>query len=242
MKTHLPYFLIILLLVVALFYMNGQYRKKKAESDRKDSIIAEKEAEIKYHVSATGKIVAEKRAAEATTKEAMEAYTEVIAEIKREFDVQAKDLKAFVRASFQAQGGGTGTTVIHNHYDSASKSTIVDSAAFNTEKDPFLKFNVTYYPSKLKFSPYRYVYSDSILMAFHVKKKWFMGKESVYASASFGNPGSKVTNSTSVLIKEARDKRWSVSVSAGWGLLKVKDEVHTGFFLGPSVSYALFKF
>jgi cupin superfamily acireductone dioxygenase involved in methionine salvage len=243
MKIHLTYILLLLALVVALLYFYDQNRKHMAESSRKDSVIAEKEAEIKYHVSVTGRMTSEKRAAEATTKEAMAAYNEVIEEIKREFDVKAKDIKAFVSASFRAQGSGTGTTIIHNHYDSASRLTIIDSAAFNTDQDKFLKFNVTYYPGKAKFSPYHYTYSDEILMAFHAKKRWKpFGKEEIFASASFGNPNSMVTNQTSVLIKEARDKRWSLGMSAGWGLLKVGDEVHTGFFLGPSVHYALFKF
>ncbi len=242
MKTHLTYILLLLALVVALLYFYDQNRKHSAESDRKDSVIAEKNAEIKYHVSVTGKMVSEKLAAEATTKEAMEAYTEVVKEIQREFDVKTKDIKAFVKASFQAHGSGTGTTIINNHYDSATGVTIVDSATFNTNTDKFLKFDVTYFPGKQKFSPYTYTYSDEILMAFHVKKKWILGKEQVFASASFGNPASKVTNQTSVLIKEAKDKRWSIGVSAGYGLVKVGNEVHTGFFLGPSVEYALFKF
>jgi hypothetical protein len=248
MKTHLTYILLLLLISLVAIYYFDQNRKNKAESDRKDSVIAEKNAEIKYHVSETGRIIAQKQAAEATAKEALEVYPEIVSQIRKEFDVKTKDLKAFVHASFQAQGQGDGSVTINNYYDSTSRKSY-SKIDFNTDDNPYLKLSTTidtklYDSLKRQYRPaYTYAYSDSILMAFHAKKKWKpFGKEQVFASARLSNPDAMVTNSTSVLISEAKDKRWSVSLSGGWGLVKVGSEVHTGWFAGPSVSYSLFKF
>ena len=238
MKTHLTYNVMLVLLALAAIYFYDQNRKNRAESDRKDSVIAEKNAQIKYHVSVTGRVIAEKQAAEATTKEALAAYSEVISQIRKEFDVKTKDIKAFVQASFQAQGSGEATVVNNYYQDSTGRTVKAKKFLFD---DKYLHFESELFDS-LQTAFSTYTYSDSILLAFHAKKKWFLGKETLFASARLSNPSAKVTSSTSVLIKEARDKRWSIGISAGYGLLKVKDEVHTGFFLGPSVSYSLFKF
>lgn len=238
MKIHLTYILLLLAITVAAFYFYDQSRKHQAESDRKDSIIAEKNAEIKYHVSVTGRVIAEKQAAQATTKEALEAYSEVISQIRKEFDIKTRDIKAFVQASFQAQGSGEATVVNNYYQDSTGRTVRAKKFLFD---DKYLHFESELYDS-LQTAFSTYTYSDSILLAFHGKKKWFLGKETLYASAMLSNPNAKVTSSTSVLIKEARDKRWSVGVSVGWGLVKVGDDVHTGWFLGPSIEYVLFKF
>ena len=232
MKTHAIYIAGLSILLGIVVFLVLRLERANGEIDRKDSIIAEKNAEIEYKTSETGKIVAEKIAAEATAKEALEAYPEIVNQIKREFDIKTRDLKAFVQASFHAQGHGE-ASVVNNYYTDSTGQKI--KAKQFTFKDDYLFFESTIFDDKDKADS-RYTYSDSISMAFHVKRKWRLGKETLYASASLGNPNAKVTSSTSVLIKEAKDKRFFIGPMGGY------DPFQGRFFLGVGVGYALFKF
>lgn len=222
---------VIALLIVAIIVMKARLDDAEFASQRKDTIIAEKSAVIEYHVTENGRLVASKLAAEATAKEALAAYPEIVEKLQRDFDVKIKDVKAFVQTSFQAQGTGE-TTITNNYYQDSTGNKV--RSRLLTFDDPYLHFETTLFDS-LTSSMATYIYTDTITMSFHSKRRWLLGKETLYASAMLGNPKAKVLSTTNVLIKEARDKRifigpavmydpfsqrWSAGITIGYGLLK----------------------
>lgn len=233
-KNNMTLYLIIIIgiLIMIMIYLLSRLEKAEAESERMESIIQEKEASIKYHESVTGRVIAEKEAATATTKEVIHAYSSIVKEMEREFDIKIKDVKAFVKSNFQAQGQGQ-ATVINNFYkDSTGNEIKYKSVVFD---DGYLHFESTVFDS-LKAAFSKYTYSDTILMAFHGKRKWIFGKETLYASARLSNPSAKILNTTNVIIHEAKDKRLFIGPMAGF------DPFNTTMFIGIGIGYGLVKF
>jgi hypothetical protein len=214
-------------------------RKSQAHDKQQSSVIAEKDAIIQYHVNEKGQLVAQKEAAEIRSKDLENSYPKIYETLKRDMDINAKNLKAYIQNEFAAHGTGQGSVTTNNYYDTATHKQ-VRFRDFHMS-DGYLTFDTRLYDS-LQTSLYRYTYSDTAKTAISAKRKWFLGKEQLFATTVFSNPSSKITGTTNILVNNYRDKRFSVSLSAGYGLVKVGDEVHTGWFAGPSVSYSLFKF
>lgn len=189
------------------------------------SVIAEKNDSIRYHKNDNGKILAEKLAAEIRAKDLEKMYPEVAAELERSFDIKIKNLKAYIKNEFSAQGAGTGSVNIHNHYDSLTKKTI-RFRDFDMD-DGYLTFNTRLYDS-LSSSLYKYTYSDTAQTVISSKRKWLFGKEQLYATTMFSNPNSKITGTTNILIKNHRDKRFAVMVGAGYDPFQTKPTVMVG--------------
>lgn len=251
MKTETKINLILLVFVVFLILGFGWAIERgnnfKAESDQRQSVINEKDAIITFKTNQYGKVVAEKDAAVIKANDLEKSYPEVYKMLKDEMDINAKNLKAFVRNEFAAHGTGTGT-IVNNHYYDSSTNSSYDSLKFNTDNNKYLKFNVNFElrftDGKLKYSqsPYTYSYSDTVSTAISSKKKWFLGSEKLYATTTFKNPDSKIYGATNILVNNYKDKRFSIGVGAGYGIVVVGNNVHTGWFVGPSIEYTLFKF
>ena len=84
-------------------------------------------------------------------------------------------------------------------------------------------------------APYVYTYSDTLQYAFHVKKKWFLGNEQLYGSGMLSNPNAKITNSTSVLIKDYRDKRFYLGAGMSY-------DINGNFVPSIQIGYSIYKF
>lgn len=228
MKT-LPYIVItILLFLLGLMYF--QYWKKSEESDRKDTIIQEKESQAKHWETESGRQAMEKQAAIASAKEFQEAYPKAVEELKAEFGVKFRDLKAYVRAEFEVRGQGEG--VINNTY-------LIDSAGRKYKEfkmdDGYLRFSTMLFDS-ITSAPYEYAYSDTLTYGFTMKRKWFLGKETLYGFGGLRNPQAKITSATNVLIKDFRDKRWVISVGVSY------NPILNNFSPSVNFGYALIKF
>jgi len=233
------FFVVIAALIILLTFQSIRLQKAQTSVEQKESVIAEKNAIIEYHVNEKGQIVAQKQAAEIRAKDLEDAYPKIYESLKRDMDVKIKDLKAFVQNEFEARGSGTGSVTNNNYYDSASGKNI-RFKDFHMS-DGYLTFDTRLYDS-LQSALYTYVYSDTAKTAIHAKRKWFLASEKLYATTVFSNPNAKITGTTNILVKDYRDKRFSIGISAGWGLVKVDNDIHTGWFVGPSVSYSLIKF
>lgn len=229
MKSGWPYIAIVGLLVV-IGLMLSHIKKVERESTRKDSIIAEKNDSLRYERTESGRLRVEKAAAVASTKEFKEAYPKLAEELKKEFDVKVKDLKAYVRAEFEARGSGNG---------SVSNTYYVDSTGQRYKEfkmdDGYLKFRTTLFDSLTK-APYEYTYSDTLTYGFKTEKKWFLGKEKLMGFGGLRNPNARITKATNVLIDDYKDKRWVVMAGAGVNPFDGKIIPLVG------VGYALFKF
>lgn len=229
----------ILVLILLLTMQSIRLSKSQLREKQQESVITEKNAVIEYHVNDKGKIVADKEAAELRYKDLQKSYPEIYKALKEEMDVNYKRLKAFVQNEFVSHGTGIGSVTNNHYYDSSINKTI-RFRDFHMD-DGYLTFDTRLYDS-LQSSLYSYTYIDTAKTAIHGKKKWLFAHEELYSTTVFSNPNAKITGTTNILVNNYKDKRFSVSLSAGWGLVKVGNEVNTGFFVGPSVSYSLFKF
>lgn len=249
MKKDYIYIAIIVLLAIAGIVIYGAYDDKRNEAKSLLSASSEKDAKVEKLTNALGEEIYRKQAAEVRIKDLEKSYPELAATLEKQFDIKVKNLKAYIENQFQVHGTGTGTIINNNYgYDSATK-TASDSLKYSVPNDKYLKFNVSFkvsFKDKFTFtqSPYTYTYSDTVKTVIASNKKFFQfwKNEKLYATTKFGNQNSQITGATNILVNDFKDKRFSVSLSVGYGLLKVKDEIHTGFFIGPSVSYSLFKF
>jgi len=232
MDRDLVYVGIIAVASLLAFYLFHRNRDLAEQIDHKNNIIAEKEDTIRYKTNNEGKLVAEKLAAQATAKEIAKAYPNIEEEIKRDFDVKLGDMKAYIKNQFAANGKGNST--INNHYytDSAGNEFKRRDLLF---QDGYLRFTASIYDSADIASSF-YTYSDTITTVIHSKKKWFLGKESLYASSLLRNPNAKVTGTTNLLVDTYRDKRFVIYVGAGYDPFNNQPTISLG------VGYALIKF
>jgi hypothetical protein len=226
---YLPYIAIIALLFISSFLAN-QLRRKSAESDRKDTIISEKNDSVHHWKTQSGRNAVDKLAAEATAKEFQNAYPAFADELKKEFNVEIKDLKAYVRAEFEAHGQGQGG--ISNTY-------LVDSSGHRYKEfkmdDGYLAFRTMLFDST-SVSPYNYTYGDTLTYGFKIKKRWFLGDDKLYGFGGLRNPNARIKKATNVLIKDFKDKRFSVGPFVGYGFIGKQIEI------GVSLQYSLIKF
>lgn len=220
----------MIVLAVAAFFLADRLEKVSEASKRKDTIISEKEAQITHWKTESGRQAMEKDAAIASAQEFRDAYPKLAEELKKEFDVKVKDLKAYVRAEFQARGEGTG---------SVSNTYYVDSTGQRYKEfkmdDGYLNFRTTLFDS-LTNAPYEYTYTDTLTYGFSVKKKWFLGKERLYGFGGLRNPQARINASTNVLIDDFKDKRFSIGPYVGYSFTQNRVD------FGVSLQYGLFKF
>lgn len=232
MKLHLTYITIITTMALAIFFLFDRWHKAVHKTEEQESILTEKKDSIRYHKNKFNQVVSEKKSADITTKEFQDFYKSETAKLKDQLGINAKNLKAYMDAKFTTIGKGN-TTVVHNHYiDSTGRAQ--DSTSLQIS-DGYLALRASISDST-RIAKYLYTYSDSMTFAISVKKKWFLGKEELYGSGVFGNANTKITHSTSVLIKDYRDKRWVVSAGVSYNpfINQFQPAVHFG--------YALFKF
>lgn len=220
--------IIIPLLGAVLGYMVQHNRKLISELKGKDSIIREKTDSLHYERNAKDQEIASKNAAVASLHQLKQAYGNDLTEIKRELNIRDRDLKAFMKANFQAQGYGT-TTIIHNHYDSTGAQVV--QPAFSIE-DGYLALSGVVKDTTLT---YQYTYTDQILAAFHYENKgWF--KKELHWSGRLSNPNARITSATNAIVEEYKDKRWNVSVGVSYSPF-TQQVLPT-----VSVGWAVFKF
>lgn len=234
---YLPYIIIVILLFL-LAFMFQRLNRLSSMVDNRDAIIAEKNDSLSYERNKYGRLVAEKLAVEASYKEIRDAYPRLAAELKNEFDVKIKDLKAYVKNTIEASGSGN--AVVHNHY------TLPDSTGKRypywelKASDGYLDFSADVIDSL--HAPYRYTYTDTITTVVSTRKKWLFGKETLHASTSLRNPNAKVSESTNILINKYKDKRWIVYAGVGYGATFTKDQFLSGPTMSVGVGYAFVKF
>lgn len=231
MKIHITYLTALAIFAAAAFFFLDRWIKERDHNKQVQSILTQKQDSIRYHKNKYNQVVAERQSDQITSKEFTDYYKDETQKLKDQLNVTAKDLRAYMDAKFVAVGQGP-TTIIHNHYkDSTGRAH--DSTSMRIS-DGFLALRATIYDSL--HADYKYTYSDSMTFAISSKKKWFLGNETLYGSGVFGNPKTKITHSTSVLIKDYRDKRWVVSAGVSYNpfINQFQPAVHFG--------YALFKF
>lgn len=231
MKIHLTYITVIVLLGAGLFYYFDQNRKHKEESERKDSVIDEKNAVIAYSMDREKRIIATKDAAVIAYTEIAKAYPAVMKDLES-LNLEVKDLKAYTRSGFQARGSGNSTVVATTTHDSTTGKTV--STWELKASDGYLDFRSTVLDSLN--APYTYTYSDTIVSAFYTKRKWLLGNQKMYAASRLSNPNAKVTNTTNLMVDSFKDKRWTLGPGISY------DPISNTFHPTVTLSYAVFRF
>jgi dihydropteroate synthase len=150
--------------------------------------------------------------------------------LKEEFNIKMKNLEAYVRNEFKAQGSGN--SVVHNHYTTDSTGKRYPYWELKAT-DGYLDFRASVYDSL--HAPYTYSYSDTITTAIAVKKKWLgIGRDKLYATSMLKNPNAKVVGTTNLLV-DHKDKRFGVMVFGGY------DPFHNQVVGGVGVGYTILK-
>lgn len=232
MKRDILYLIIIAALLFAAFFFYNRTRILRDRNDQKDVIISEQHDSIRYHKNDKGRIVSEKLAAQATAREIAKAYPQLEKELREDFDVKMKDLRAYIKNQIQVQGNGRST--VTNNYYTDSVGTKVEYRDINFD-DGYLRFQSSVFEG-LDFGDSRYTYTDTIRTVISGKRKWLFGKETVHAESSLSNPAAKVTGTTNILINNYRDKRFCVYVGPGYDFLNNQMTINVG------VGYTLIKF
>ena len=221
------------LIVVLSLILYVHTKKQNEVIDTFRSIVDTKNAEIEYHLNEKGRIIAEKQAAEMRYRDLQKAYPSIHNSIKKDLDLKIKNLKAYIQSEFQVASTKTGTVTIL-HYDSANHSQPDSAYRVLNINDGYLK--LTSYIGDGSESNYSYTYTDTIKQAISFKRKWFLGKQQLYGTATMSNPSSTIKSSSSVLIKDFRDKRFGVGVGANYNPFTNKINI------GIGVQYNLIKF
>lgn len=231
MNLHGRYLLIIALLIGLIFFFYDRWRASSDIAHERESIINEQNDEIEYRKTKEQRLIADKKAAEITTSELAKAYPKFAEEIKKEFDIKLKYVRAYIRSEFQSHGTGNSVVTNNHYYDSLGNR--VDYRDVKVD-DGYLVFQARVYDSLN--SPYEYTYQDSISTVVSTKKKWLFGSEQLYASSKLSNQNAKVTGMTNVLIKSHRDKRWVISAGVAY------NPFDNSFYPAVHAGYALIKF
>lgn len=227
MKTTLTLTISIIIAISMIIILLGRLNAAESKSKSLAQTIQEQQAEINYRKTHEGKLIADKQAAEVRASDLAKAYPELANILTNQMDIKLKNLQSVLRAEFQVVGQGN-STVIHNHYDSTGQYPQWTLKA----QDGYLDFEADVYDSLR--APYRYTYHDTLVYAFHFKRKWAFGNKQLYGSGMLRNQNSKITNSTAVQIKDFRDKRFGVGPYVGYGT--------SGASVGISVHYSVVRF
>lgn len=228
----------IVILLGALIYFKDRADIAQAASDRRESIIREKNDSLHYERNKNGILIAEKSAAEVTTKEALEFYAAELKEIKEQTKINARDIKAFVKAEFQAHGEGNAavTPVIVTNEDGSTQ----EMTDFHFS-DSFLTFDSRILTGE-STAPSQYTYTDKLTFAFHTKKDHWWSLEKLYGTGYLSNPNARITKATEVMVDNYKDKRWGIGFSAGFGAMIVDQEIKVGPVVQVGLTYNIIKF
>jgi type II secretory pathway pseudopilin PulG len=217
--------LLLAFMVLALLHIHEQDHRTRGL----ESALNERDAQILTYRAANGKLISEKQVAQLRVKELQDAYPKLETELQQ-MKVKVKNLQAYSKQGFVAEGHGQAT--ISYIHDTTQAQTNFQPFAV-VAQDGYLNFQADVYDSLN--APYHYQYQDTITTVFHFKRKWFMGRKTLYSSSMLQNPEAKVISSTNVLVKEYRDKRFGIGPYVGM-------DINLRPSFGLSVQYSLIKF
>lgn len=230
MKVRLEIVFLALLLGAVMFVI-AIVGKMQDRIRSYESVIKEKNDEITYHKNQNGLLVARKSAAELAVEDIKNSYPEIYRALKRDLDISVRDLKAYIQSEISVTGTGDGSVV--NNYFTTNKYDTVKYRTFSMS-DGYLEMNADILDSGK--APYKYTYADTVKQAISTSRKWFLGREYLYGSATLSNPNAKVVGSTNVLIKDYKPRKWGVGIGAQYNLMTGKPS------LGVGIQYNLISF
>jgi len=229
MRVHLTYQAIIIILILGLIFLYRGLQTQKQQSVAKDSIIAEKNAEITYHKNAYGTIYAEKNAAIADLKALQSSYPDLVKQAVAKLNIKAKDISTLTQTVFHASSEG----MIRVMHDTIPGPTV--EVPMGDIKDGYLELHGELVEDVFDYVKYKYTYSDTLIQAFELKRRLFAADVAVIKS-SLSNPNAKITSETGLMVQKIKHQRLNVSVGVGY------NPFQNQFFPTVSAGYALFQF
>jgi hypothetical protein len=218
------YIFLIMAVVIAFLIWRLAAVNRKLESSA--AVLQEKEAQITYFKAQSGKIVAQKPAAEISKADLQDHYRDVAADLK-DMRIKLSQVRAVLKASIEATGSGQ-VRIVRDTVRVPGRAVMQRDSLFF--EDGYLDLLALINPGI--GGNYRYTYSDTILWAAYDKKKWIFGNERLYADFRLSNPNARAVNMTSVLIRQ-RDKRFNVSIGVGYD--PFTNQVRPGIYVGYSL-------
>ncbi len=221
---------------VAMYFTFRNIRDLKSKLASKDQAIEERDAVIKYRTTENGKLIADKQAAELRAEDLEKAYPKLAEAISKQMDIKISRLTAVVQAQFQAQGELLGR-IDTGTFKPTGLTLNPELHTFNRHgqlTDKYLNADLYWQDGSNKISGL-YTYTDSIVFAFHMKGKWWQRKQ-LFGSGMLSNPQAKITNMTSIQVKEFKDKRFGIGPSINY------DPFINRVTIGVGLHYSLIKF
>jgi len=229
MRVHITYIVIIIILILGMIFLYRGFETQKQESKSKDSIIAEKNAQITYHKNAYGKMYAEKSAAVADLKALQESYPDLLKQAVAKLNIKAKDISTLTQTVFRASSEG----MIRVMHDTIPGGTV--EVPMGDIKDGYLDLHGELVEDVFDYVKYKYTYSDTLIQAFELKRRLFAPDVAVVKSA-LANPNAKITAETGLMVQKIKHQRFNISVGVGY------NPFQNQFFPTVSAGYALFQF
>lgn len=232
MKPHI-HLIISIAMGIALLILIIRHNRQSNQIAGLESGLSARADSIEYLESMSGKIIAQKEAAELSAQDMAKVFPEFADRLTREMDIKLKNLKSAITAEFVARGSGS--AVVNQYYVTDSTGSAIRSRPVwkLQVQDGYLDFTADILDSLN--APYTYHYHDTLTYAFHLKRKWILGNAKLYGSGMLGNPNAKIVNSTSVEVRDYRDKRFGVGPFVG---LDYQGRITVGL----GVQYGLFRF
>jgi hypothetical protein len=181
---------------------------QNAENQRNDIIgVVQHHADsLKYKRDAAGREHAEKLQTIAG-REAIELiYKHTIDSLTQALRIKPKQINNYITVGVKDTGAFTTTTDTVYLKDSSK-------ALHFVYNDRWLRMSGIVG----KEAQITYAMTDSLVYVTYTKKKWLLGKKSVYANIYSLNPAVHVTGLESVSIRTERPKRWSAGPYVGYG-------------------------
>lgn len=202
-------FYIFLIMAGVIAFLLWRLNRVAAARDSANSALTEKSDSIRYFRSESGKIVAEKAAAEISQQDFERHYADLAKVLQADFRIRIKQAVAVLQAEIQANGAGVVMVVRDTVRLPGAVPVVRDSFTID---DGYLQLGGRLVPGqKVKYS---YQYGDSLIFAADRRKKWLYGKETLYGSVRLSNPNARALRQTAIFIDERRQKRWGLSVGA----------------------------
>lgn len=223
--------------IIALGIIIWLLRSHASTVNQYESLLDADRNIISYHMNRAGKAVAQASQATVTLELYKKTHPEDLRKTLADLDIKQKELRYFIKTSFDASNKGESVVHHHHYYDTLGGDSVEESSFDINDNYLSLHGDTKTAPGSpwLKVN-WDYQYVDTLTVAGVVKKKGLFGKQRYFVDAVLSNPKARATGVKGVEIKEFKDKRFGIGPAITW------DPFTGTFHPGISVHYDLIRF
>jgi len=214
---------------------------KNKEIKQNETVIAELTGELQVTRNKAGQTLVQKQAAEAEIKVLKQAYSKDITNIKKEFGIKEKNLKAMIKASTESHYLGHSDRVDTVFVKQADSTTVPTLEGQDSTK--WINIKVALSPHMFNYAVDTY---DSLTFAFGYERIKVEGKmfkrPRLMVNAKNQNPHSRITGLTTFYVVDEKPIWVVIGPSIGYGIgLDKQGDVKTVWFVGATATVPLIK-